>query len=133
MKIRHVALSETILQDKLGRWSLIGIYSDDILVDTFPAHVTCALYVEVEGVEDGEIELEFKLGKKTVAKGFGLLECSGSETPSSGVISALGIDLRLKESAEFSVILYQEGKRKTLLKKKIRLRRDRGSERIAKL
>lgn len=127
MKIRHVSLSETILQDKRGRWSLIGIYSEDIVVDAFPAHITCALYVEVEDVEDGEVELEFKLGKKTVAKGFGLLEQSEDGTLSAGVISALGIDLRLKEPATFSVTLQVSGKKRNLLKKNIRMRRPKKS------
>jgi hypothetical protein len=62
-KFRNVVVCEDIRQEVHGKWSLMGVFSGDIVVPDFPAQIQIAFYVEyMPDLEEGDqFKIEFKL------------------------------------------------------------------------
>ena len=62
-KFRNVIVCEDIRQEVHGKWSLMGVFSGDIVVPDFPSHVQAAFYLEyVPDPEDNhKLAFEFRL------------------------------------------------------------------------
>lgn len=120
MKVRYAALCETVLQDIQQRWSLIGIYTGEVIVPHFPAKVRCAIYIEFSEPVSGPLNLEIILGGRRLANI--AAEISHKPEDDAGATAVLGIpglELGLDRPAELKVSWIDGKSKKTVLKKAI--------------
>jgi hypothetical protein len=120
MKLRYAALCETVLQDIQQRWSLIGIYTGDVIVSQFPTKIRCALYIEFSAPASGPLNLEILLGGRLLAN----IAAEIGPKPEDGagaaaVLGIPGIELGLDRPAELKVSWIDGSSKKMVLKKAI--------------
>lgn len=61
MMVRSALLCEMCRQEVGNKVSVMGIYSGDILVQSFPAAFPLSAYIEIEGLKKGKHRLEFSI------------------------------------------------------------------------
>ena len=112
---RYAFLCDDFRQEKNGKYIFIGVYSDSISVNGFPATLVLSLvpYFESAAVGTYETEFEIKYNDKTLAKAIGRVNSQSN----GGAFTPFQMHpLELQASGVLSVRFKEKGKRwKTLL------------------
>ena len=104
---------------------MIGTYTGDVVVSSFPIDMRNYIFMQVEPDSLGPIALEFLLGREIFAKAEAILKIRPDATDSLDkfplVTTMIGpFDFTVEEPCDFSIkFVAEDGKKRTVLKKKI--------------
>lgn len=124
-KIRSIFLCESVFQDTNGRWNMIGTYTGNVVVSSFPIDMRNFIFMQVEPDSLGPISLEFLLDGEIFAKAEATLKIRPDATENLDkfplVTTMIGpFDFTVEEACDFSIrFVAEDGRKRTVLKKKI--------------
>jgi hypothetical protein len=120
LRIGNVILCEDVRQEMLGKHSLLGVISGDILVPVFEDYIKIAVYVELLAVELGEKEAELTIQylDKMLAKISAKFDFKDLRAPAA--IVTPGFPLKLEGPGQIIIDVRCEGKTKRAMVKEIR-------------
>jgi hypothetical protein len=111
-----VIVCDDIRKEVTGKEILIGVYTGEILVSSFPSWFPAALWIEIETLEIGryDVTLRFSLTDKPP-----ILMKAGIEVSRSGTIAIAcpGLQLHAEKECEF-ILEVQDGEEWKVLKRK---------------
>lgn len=72
MKFTNAVVCDEVRKEANGKHIIIGVYPHDMLVNSFPATIAPALWIQFFIERKGEIEIEFRVRDKSQPKKRGL-------------------------------------------------------------
>jgi hypothetical protein len=119
LKFKNVLTCEHVVAGAMNKPTLIGVYSGDILVESFPAGITMGVFAEhiSDPQQGGLLTLTLMLGKQTIGR---MVAHAPDQQGGVGVIAIPFVPLQISENTRFKVIASCEGfKDKVIVDQKI--------------
>ena len=119
LKFANVITCEHVVAGSMNKPTLIGVYSGDILIESFPVGITIGVYIEhiADPDQNGKIVLTLMLGKQVIGR---VLAESPMTPGATGIIAIPFIPIQLTENTNFKVIASCDGfKNKVIVDQKI--------------
>lgn len=123
LSVKTIHLCETAFQDKQNRWNLIGIYTGNIIVRSFPAELNKAIYFEFEASDGQDFHLEFFVGRQPMARAqVKLVRTNDQNSAALAPFVIPVLKIGLEKPAVFKIVLNVDGKKpRTIFRRKIKL------------
>lgn len=119
--LQSFLLCDMVVVDTFNKYTLVGVYTNDIISPEFPVRLRLALYGEFIPTNAGNhnIEMDFKLDDKPFAKV--RIGISAAKSNEASVISVPGFEVGIDRPLAFTVtaIVNGAGRPKEVLRKRI--------------
>jgi hypothetical protein len=116
VRVESVVFCDDVRKETTNKDILIGVYAGDIVVASFPAVISSAIWIEIAGDNIGPFELKLRLtltDKPPVP-----ITLQGTMNQAGGASTVLtGLQLRIEKESEIGLEI-QEGENWRLLKRK---------------
>lgn len=121
-RFKNCLICESLIQDTYNRYTLVGVFTNDVIVSELPARIRLALYGEFSPTSTGEhrIELAFALDDKEFARVVAVVNVVN--TSELIVVAFPGFDVGIDKELELiaTVRFNDETKSRELIRKKIK-------------
>jgi len=116
----NVLLCDAVRQESMGKITLVGVLSGDILVPGFPALIQMGLYLEAYTQSDGvkDLAVEVMVADETVLHIAGRVAVVTARDPI--ILAPASFALSFDGPADLAVDLVAEGRRQRVLTKTVR-------------
>lgn len=121
-RIRNCLLCDNVIQDIHNRYTLVGVFTNDVLVAEFPARIRLAFYGEFVVKQAGEylIELSIDVDNNPAIKIGANVTVVNSDEVTALAVPNLDITIKQEVELTISVLVNKTSRPQTLIRKKIR-------------
>jgi hypothetical protein len=121
LRVGNAIVCENIRQELHGKHSLIGVFSGDILINTFDVMLQVAVYIEFIADELGKVQVELIVSYDHKDRVKINAEFDYKDVRDPAVIASPSISIPIERGASIIVTATCNGKTKRILEKRIRM------------
>lgn len=122
LRVGNVVFCEDVRPEINNKYSIFGAIGGDLLVQSFPAVIKAAFYIELYGIESGNItfDIQIYLDKNLVAGAEGQMEVRSLRDPA--IIAIPSFPIGVEKEGELRIVVKSGRQRRRVLSKRVMLR-----------
>lgn len=110
LSIKYAVICDDIRREDNGKQILIGVYSEDIIVSSFPAQLNLAMWLQCKAENSGEVNFDFRAlrdGNDEIFKGSAKIQVPTADKLLSIAVTPLIVQIISPGTLTFQVRQHQ--------------------------